>query len=147
MTLPQSKFKILFLGSFSVSDSELKNFPNIKKTIYQNQQALEVEVDPQQYPYAQVGELGSILDIALGNLIDIDHACGGVLACSTCHVKILKGMNSCNEASDEEYDMLDKAPNSNLKSRLSCQCVILRTDEELVVEIPKWNRNLARESH
>ena len=43
-----------------------------------------------------------VLDIACGNDIEIDHACGGVCACSTCHVIVEAGAESCNESTDAE---------------------------------------------
>ena len=74
----------------------------------------------------------------------LDHACGGVCACSTCHVIVHQGLESCNEASDAEMDQLDEAPGLTAKSRLGCQCVPDGTTD-LVVEIPEWNKNFARE--
>jgi len=104
----------------------------------------QVEVDPQRIPYSGHGLPGSILDIALGHGVDLDHACGGVCACSTCHVIIRQGSDSCNEPSEEEEDQLDEAYGLTANSRLGCQCVPDGT-KDLVVEIPPWNRNLARE--
>jgi 2Fe-2S ferredoxin len=103
-----------------------------------------VEVDPAQIPYDRTGLPGSILDIALGNGVDLDHACGGVVACSTCHVIVRKGLESCGEASDDELDQLDQAPGLEANSRLGCQCVPDGTCD-LVVEVPNWNRNLVKE--
>ncbi len=103
-----------------------------------------IEVDPNKIPLGDTGLPGSILDIALANGIEIDHACGGVCACSTCHVHVKEGRESCNEPEDFEYDMLEAAPGNSIDSRLSCQCVA-NGDVDLVVEIPNWNRNLARE--
>ena len=105
-----------------------------------------VEVDPSELPYSRDGFLGSILDIALGHDIQIDHACGGVCACSTCHVIVRAGLESCPEASDEELDQLDNAPGQTSQSRLACQTVPDGSCD-LVVEIPPWNRNLVREEH
>jgi 2Fe-2S ferredoxin len=107
---------------------------------------VKVEVVPEDLPYSRDGQAGSILEIALGHGIDIDHACGGVCACSTCHVIVREGGESCNEASDDEYDMLDNAPGQEESSRLSCQAVPDGSCD-LVVEIPDWNRNLVREEH
>lgn len=106
-----------------------------------------VEVDPAKIPYGRDGLPGSLLDIALANGVDIDHACGGVLACSTCHVWVKKGLSSCNEATDAEGDMLDLARGVTPHSRLACHCVPDGSERELVVEVPPWNRNLAREEH
>ncbi len=105
-----------------------------------------VEVDPAELPYSRDGQKGSILEIALGHGIDVDHACGGVCACSTCHVIVRAGSESCPEASDEELDQLDNAPGLTPTSRLACQTVP-DGSRDLVVEIPDWNRNLVREDH
>lgn len=104
-----------------------------------------VEVDPAGIPYDRTGLPGSILDIALGHEVDLDHACGGVLACSTCHVIVRQGIESCGEASDDELDQLDQAPGLEVNSRLGCQC-IPNGSADLVVEIPNWNRNLVSEA-
>ena len=103
-----------------------------------------IEVDSAQRPSSGTGEPGSILDIALELGIDIDHACGGVCACSTCHVVIKQGLETCNETTEAEEDQLDKAPGLTPQSRLACQCIPTGT-KNLVVEIPSWNRNLVRE--
>lgn len=103
-----------------------------------------VEVDPSLIPYGETGQPGSILDVALNHGVDIDHACGGVAACSTCHVYVKKGLSTCSDATDAENDMLDLAPDLKPNSRLACQC-IPNGEEDLVVEIPTWNRNLVRE--
>lgn len=105
-----------------------------------------VEVDPARIPYGATGLPGSLLDIALNNGVAIDHACGGVCACSTCHVYVKKGGESCSEAAESENDMLDNAPDLKPSSRLSCQCVP-DGEQDLIVEIPAWNRNLVREGH
>jgi len=105
-----------------------------------------VSVDPQALPLSREGKPGSILDIADGNGIEIDHACGGVCACSTCHVIIREGVDSIPEASESEEDMLDEAPGVELTSRLACQAVPSGATN-VTVEIPGWNRNHARETH
>jgi ferredoxin, 2Fe-2S len=106
----------------------------------------EVEVDPVTYPVGHIGQEGSILDIATEAGVDIEHSCGGVCACSTCHVKILEGGASCSRATEDEEDMLDTARDVGTDSRLSCQCVPDGT-QNLVVLIPKWNKNLVKEGH
>lgn len=105
-----------------------------------------IEVDPSRFPYEHNGLPGSILDIALGNGVEIDHACGGVCACSTCHVLIKEGMKTINEATEAEEDQLENAPGLKPNSRLACQCVPNGT-QDVVVEIPGWNRNLVQEGH
>jgi 2Fe-2S ferredoxin len=105
-----------------------------------------VEVDPEKIPYGVTGRAGSILDIALAHGVEIDHACGGVCACSTCHCIVRKGQESLSEMSDAEEDELSYAPGLTPSSRLSCQTVP-DGSADLVVEIPNWNRNLVREKH
>ena len=108
-------------------------------------EAKTVEVDPAKFPYGHDGLPGSILDIATGFHMGLDHACGGVCACSTCHVIVQEGLESCNEATDAELDQLDEAPGVTPKSRLGCQCVPDGT-KDIVVEIPSWNKNYAKEA-
>ena len=76
----------------------------------------------------------------------MDHSCGGVCACSTCHIIVREGLESCNEATEDEEDMLDLAPGLDPNSRLACQCVPNGT-QGIIVEIPEWNRNLVSEDH
>jgi ferredoxin, 2Fe-2S len=103
-----------------------------------------IEVDPQKLPYDDHGLEGSILEIAMGHGIDIDHACGGVCACSTCHILVKEGLETCNEPIDAELDQLDNAPKTTFQSRLACQTVP-NGSRDIIVQIPSWNRNLARE--
>lgn len=105
-----------------------------------------IEIDPSQLPFGETGLPGSILDIAMHNGIEIDHACGGVAACSTCHVYVKRGGESCNEPEDFELDLIDTAPGNNFESRLSCQ-TCPNGEVDLVVEIPEWNRNLVKEGN
>ena len=104
-----------------------------------------IEVDPEKVPYGHDGLPGSILDIANGFRMGLDHACGGVCACSTCHVIVHEGLESCNEATEAELDELDMAPGITPKSRLGCQCVP-DGSVDIVVEIPEWNKNYAKEA-
>jgi 2Fe-2S ferredoxin len=104
----------------------------------------ELEIQPDDMPSSGTGLPGSLLDIALASDIDIDHACGGVSACSTCHVVVRQGLASCNSSEEAEDDQLDKAPGLTPQSRLACQCVPNGT-QDLIVEVPHWNRNLVRE--
>ncbi|HEX6883182.1 MAG TPA: 2Fe-2S iron-sulfur cluster-binding protein [Planctomycetota bacterium] len=118
--------------------------PTRKYTITFQPTGEVVEVDPTRVPYGRTGLAGSILDVALAHDVDIDHACGGVLACSTCHVIVRQGSETCGEASDDEMDQLEKAPGIEERSRLACQCVA-DGSRDLVVEVPNWNRNLVSE--
>jgi len=104
----------------------------------------DVEVNPEHIPFGATGLPGSILDIALGAGLDLEHACGGVCACSTCHVMVKEGLETCNEATEDEEDQLEEAPGITLQSRLGCQCVP-NGEKNLIVEIPAWNKNLVKE--
>ena len=84
----------------------------------------------------------TVLDTALNNGIDLDHACGGVCGCSTCHVIIKQRFSTLPAASEREEDMLDNAPFLQKTSRLGCQ---VEVESDLVVEIPAMNRNLISE--
>jgi 2Fe-2S ferredoxin len=85
----------------------------------------------------------SICDALLSQGIEIEHACEKSCACTTCHVIVREGFDSLEEADDLEEDYLDKAWGVEPESRLSCQAMI--DSENLVVEIPKYTINHARE--
>jgi 2Fe-2S ferredoxin len=87
----------------------------------------------------------SILDTLLEHGIEIEHACEKSCACTTCHVVVREGIGSLDEAEENEEDMLDKAWGLEVDSRLSCQTKV--RDADLVVEIPKYTINYAREEH
>lgn len=105
---------------------------------------LVVHGDDKTIPLA-IGE--SILHAAMAHGVHLDHACGGVCACSTCHVKITKGADCFSEASEDELDQLDEARDVGLDSRLGCQAKLLRVPAGGAVEItiPQWNVNAVRE--
>jgi 2Fe-2S ferredoxin len=129
--------------------------PEVKKAVKPFRVTFHIEetgekkdfvVNPEEIPYGHTGLEGSILDIAYGAGIEIDHSCGGVCACATCHVKVRQGMESCSKATENEEDMLDTARDVDMDSRLSCQTVPDGT-KDLVVVIPGWNKNLVKEGH
>ena len=91
---------------------------------------------------APTGE--TICDVLLQNGIDIDHACEKSCACTTCHVIVRNGFDSLSNASEIEEDLLDQAWGLEAESRLSCQARV--ADEDLVIEIPKYTINHAREN-
>jgi 2Fe-2S ferredoxin len=103
-----------------------------------------VEFEFGALPYEHHGKPMSFLDVAENNDIFLDHACGGVCACSTCHVLIKAGESGLTPADDDELDRLDMAADQQLNSRLGCQAVITRPGD-YVVEIPAWNRNYVTE--
>ncbi len=78
----------------------------------------------------------SILETALKNDIELHHNCGGVCACSTCHIYLDKGEDLVEELSDREEDFIDRAVSPRLNSRLACQCVLLKGEGDLEVTIP-----------
>lgn len=92
---------------------------------------------------APVGK--SLCDVLLDSDIEIEHACEKSCACTTCHVIIREGFASLEDATEAEEDLLDKAWGLEPASRLSCQALV--GEEDLVVEIPKYTINHARENH
>lgn len=79
----------------------------------------------------------------IANGVKIPHACEFNCACATCHVIVRKGYDSLSEPSDNELDHLDTAWTACAESRLSCQARL--GDEDVTIEIPKYNRNLVGE--
>ena len=75
----------------------------------------------------------TILDAAEECGARVGHACGGNLACSTCHVYVQEGLDSLGDIADKENDIMDKAFDVRPESRLGCQCKL--ADEDVVVEI------------
>ena len=85
----------------------------------------------------------SVLEIAHRNEVDIEGACEGSLACSTCHVVIDKAWyDRLPEPSEDEEDMLDLAFGLTATSRLGCQLVITKELDGLTVRLPAETRNL-----
>ena len=103
---------------------------------------MTVEADPDLYPYGRHGRPGSVLDIALSHGFEIEHACGGVGVCATCHVVVTKGAENLSPATDDELDAVDAAANPTPDSRLACQAVV---HGDVTVRIPNWNRNAVSE--
>jgi 2Fe-2S ferredoxin len=85
----------------------------------------------------------SLLDNLLEQGIDVEHACEKSCACTTCHVIVREGFDSLSEATEDEEDLLDRAWGLTPVSRLSCQAIV--ADEKLVVEIPRYTINYAKE--
>ncbi|MEO5984535.1 MAG: 2Fe-2S iron-sulfur cluster-binding protein [Ferruginibacter sp.] len=78
----------------------------------------------------------SLLEVALKNDIVLHHNCGGVCACSTCHVYVESGEDFVEELSDKEEDFIDRAINPRLNSRLSCQCVMQIGNGDIIITLP-----------
>ncbi len=88
-------------------------------------------------PVTVTAETGdTVLETALKNDIKIHHNCGGVCACSTCHIYLEQGAEWVDEITDKEEDFVDRARNPRLSSRLSCQCLLLEGQGELRVHVP-----------
>jgi ferredoxin, 2Fe-2S len=86
-----------------------------------------------------------LLEVAIDHGINIEHACGGVCACSTCHVYVEEGMDSLAESTEAEDDRVEEAPGLQRNSRLSCQCVV-EGKGPIVIRVPSWNRNAVKET-
>jgi 2Fe-2S ferredoxin len=88
------------------------------------------------YGEVQVPVGTSLLVAATRGHFPEGSACGGVCACSTCHVHVTRGLDLLSEQQDEEADILDKAFDVSARSRLGCQSIIER-DGEIDVEITR----------
>lgn len=89
-------------------------------------------------------EGASLCEVLLDNDIAIEHACEMSCACTTCHVIVREGYNLLTPSTDDEEDLLDAAWGLEATSRLSCQ---VKVSEDIVIEIPKYTINHARENH
>ena len=78
----------------------------------------------------------SILEICLDNNINLHHNCGGVCACSTCHIYINKGMDFLPELTDKEENFIDRAVSPTIISRLGCQCLVENQFAEIDITLP-----------
>lgn len=88
----------------------------------------------------------SVLDIAHRHGVDIEGACEGQMACSTCHVIVDPAWyGKLPEPKEEEEDMLDLAFGLTRTSRLGCQIVMTEELDGLVVSLPESARNLLLE--
>lgn len=85
----------------------------------------------------------SLCDALLGSDVDIEHACEKSCACTTCHVVVREGFGALEPSDEKEDDLLDKAWGLEPNSRLSCQVILGESD--LVIEIPKYTINMAKE--
>jgi 2Fe-2S ferredoxin len=84
----------------------------------------------------------SVLEIAHKHGVDIEGACEGSLACSTCHVVVDAGWyGKLADATEDEEDMLDLAFDLQETSRLGCQIIMTEALDGLVVKLPSATRN------
>jgi len=105
-------------------------------------------------PHAELCPQGAKIEVSVGtticealleNHINIEHACDMSCACTTCHVVVREGFNSLNALDETEEDLLDRAWGLEPNSRLSCQAIVAQ--QGLVIEIPKYTINHAKENH
>lgn len=94
---------------------------------------------------AKVGD--NVMYLAQRHDIDIEGACEASLACCTCHVYVETHFDMLEEAEEEEEDMLDLAPFLRENSRLSCQIILTKELDGLVVRLPSATRNFYVDGH
>ena len=87
----------------------------------------------------------SICEALLDHHINIEHACELSCACTTCHVVVRQGLASLGEMDEAEEDLLDRAWGLEPNSRLSCQAIL--SNQDVLIEIPKYTINHAKEGH
>ena len=110
-----------------------KDAPTVNVTFVQPDETLKVV-------QARVGE--SLLQTAHRNDIDLEGACEGVCACSTCHLILPQEVyDSVEEPSEDEEDMLDMAFGLTDTSRLGCQITVTEEMDGVSFEMPKATRN------
>ncbi len=95
--------------------------------------------------YETTEEELSILEVTELADVHLNHNCGGVCACSTCHIYVEKGDEFLEELTDKEEDFIDRAHNPRLESRLACQCIILDKRAVIEVTIPDQSRIIGHE--
>lgn len=99
--------------------------------------------DGEQRTY-EVAEGDTLLDIAQGHNLDMEGACGGSCACSTCHVIVdPEYYDALPDATDEEDDMLDLAYGLTETSRLGCQIKMSKDIDGIRVALPQMTRNVS----
>jgi 2Fe-2S ferredoxin len=85
----------------------------------------------------------SVLEIAHRNKLELEGACEGSLACSTCHIVVAQEwFDKLPDASEDEEDMLDLAFGLTATSRLGCQVIMNKNLDGLVVTLPAATRNM-----
>lgn len=102
-----------------------------------------IDKDGEEFKFA-VSEGDNLLDIAQANDLEMEGACGGSCACSTCHVIVTDESlyDKIPEPEDDENDMLDLAFGLTETSRLGCQVKMTKELDGLVVKLPSMTRNL-----
>jgi len=98
--------------------------------------------DQKPITFSDVEDGQSLLEVALKNEINLHHNCGGVCACSTCHVYVEKGDEFLEELNDREEDFIDRAVLPQINSRLSCQCILQPGSGNIIVTLPDQSQFL-----
>jgi len=94
------------------------------------------------------GDVGeNVMYLAQKHDLDIEGACEASLACCTCHVYVEKHFDLMDDIEEEEEDMLDLAPFLKENSRLSCQIILTKELDGLVVKLPSATRNFYVDGH
>jgi 2Fe-2S ferredoxin len=88
----------------------------------------------------------SFLEAARACDAQVGSACGGVCACSTCHVYVKQGLEALSEVSDREEDIIDKAFDVQRTSRLGCQAK-MKAERTYVIEITRESRKAFLDEH
>lgn len=101
------------------------------------------DIEPKTVENVEAGY--SILEVTEDNDIHLNHNCGEVCACSTCHIYVHSGDEYLQEISDKEEDFIDRAINPRIESRLGCQSIILEDDAVIEVEIPDQRKIIGHE--
>ena len=119
-------------------------FPFKKKTrikLYWKNKNNEIKITE-----GKVGQ--SLLQVAHHEEIDLEGACGGVCACSTCHVILeTKIYNQLPQPTEEEEDMLDLAFGLTSTSRLGCQIILQESYNNMMIQLPSATRNFYVDGH
>jgi ferredoxin len=90
----------------------------------------------------------TLLKVAHKNRVDLEGACEGSLACSTCHVILSKELyDKLGEPSDREYDLLDQSYGLTSTSRLGCQVKVSKLLDNEVIRIPLATRNITMDGY
>jgi ferredoxin len=102
-----------------------------------------IDKDSQSHTFT-VADGANLLDIAQANDLEMEGACGGSCACSTCHVIVDDEamFDKMEEPSDDENDMLDLAFGLTETSRLGCQVCMSKELSGITVRLPRITRNL-----
>jgi len=130
------------LGARSARRQEREGRVMPKVTFIIDGKEQTVEFEHGKLEYKEHGLPESFLDVAMNRGIQLEHACGGSCACTTCHVIVRKGMENLSEMEDKEADRLDTAWELTTTSRLGCQAVV---KGDVVVELPMYTRNYVQE--